>query len=108
MDVLFSKGKSLTSYPVKMVCMETLTELQYPAQAMFVAPKRSFKRAHDRNKLKRRMRESYRLAKGSFYEGLRSKDKKMLVAFIYISKKQENYPAIEKSILKLLASAQSV
>ncbi|PBQ32044.1 ribonuclease P protein component [Sphingobacteriaceae bacterium] len=103
MELLFSKGKSLTSYPVKLVYTETPVELIFPAQAMFVAPKRSFKRAHDRNKLKRRMREVYRLHKGPFYENLKLNSKKLLVAFIYIGKKQEEYPAIEKSILKLIS-----
>ena len=103
MEVLFSKGKSFTAYPVKVVYIETPVDLIFPAQAMFVAPKRSFKRAHDRNKLKRRMREVYRLNKAPFYEELKSTNRKLIVAFIYVSKKQEEYPAIEKSILKLLA-----
>ena len=103
MDVLFSAGKSHTAYPIKLVYVETPVQLIYPAQAMFVAPKRSFKRAHDRNKLKRRMREVYRLNKAPFYDELNLNSKKLLVAFIYIGKKQEEYPAIEKSILKLMA-----
>lgn len=102
MEVLFEKGKSHTAYPVKSVYLETPVDLVFPAQAMFVAPKRNHKRAHDRNKLKRRMREVYRLNKHSFYEDLVSKEKKLLIAFIYISKKQEDYPAIEKAILKLM------
>jgi len=103
MEVLFDKGKASTAYPVKLVYSETPVDLIFPAQAMFVAPKRSFKRAHDRNKLKRRMREVYRLNKGPFYEDLKSIGKKVLIAFIYIGKKQEEYPAIEKSILKLMS-----
>lgn len=102
MEILFSSGKSTTVYPVKLVYLETPVDLAYPAQAMFVAPKRSFKRAHDRNKLKRQMREVYRLNKLLFYEGLVKKDKKMILALIYIGKKQEPYTSIERAILKQL------
>jgi ribonuclease P protein component len=103
MEVLFGKGRSSTAYPVKLVYNETATALIFPAQAMFVAPKRSFKRAHDRNKLKRRMREAYRLNKQPFYERLKTHEKKLLLAFIYIGKKQEDYLLIEKAILKLIS-----
>jgi ribonuclease P protein component len=102
MEVLFGKGNSFTAYPVKLVYIETPVDLKFQAQAMFVAPKRNHKKAHDRNKLKRRMREAYRLNKNAFYEKIKIKNKKFLLAFIYTGKKQEEYPLIEKSIIKLL------
>jgi ribonuclease P protein component len=105
MEVLFNKGKSYTAYPIKAIYIETPTDLLFPAQAMFVAPKRNFKKAHDRNKLKRRMREVYRINKASFYETLKVSNKKLLISFIYIGKKQEEYALIEKSILKLMNMA---
>lgn len=82
--------------------METDMELLTPLQAMFVVPKRNFKRAHDRNKLKRRMREAYRLNKNATYEQLSVSGKKIIVAFIYIGKQQQEYLEIEFAILKLL------
>jgi len=102
MEVLFDKGASHNAYPVKLVYMHSADDLPYAAQAMFVAPKRSFKHAHDRNTLKRRMREVYRLNKAQLYSSLETDNKKMLLAFIYTGKKIEDYKVIEASMLKLL------
>jgi ribonuclease P protein component len=80
--------------------METPATPDFPAQAMFIVPKRQFKKAHDRNKLKRRMREVYRLNKKLLYEKLNTSNRKMVLAFIYVGKKIEDYSVIEKAILK--------
>jgi len=102
MELLFSEGKSAAAYPLKIMFLETKEELNFPAQAMFVVPKRNFKKAHDRNRLKRRMKEAYRLTKGRFYELLRGADKKFIMAFIFTSRKEEEYVAIESAIARLI------
>lgn len=96
MDVLFKKGNAIGVYPVKLIHLDSESDFKFAAQVMFVVPKRNFKKAHDRNKLKRRMKEVYRKSKGAFYAELG--DKKKLIAFIYYSKKAENYSVIEKAI----------
>ncbi len=102
MDLLFSKGKNHLTYPVKMIVLETPVDLQYRAQAMFIVPKRQFKKAHDRNKIKRRMREVYRLNKSDLYSRLESLNKKIIIAFLFVGKKTEEYPIIEKAMVKEL------
>jgi ribonuclease P protein component len=87
---------------VKLIYKKTDHDLPFPAQCMFVVPKRSFKKSPDRNLLKRRMKEVYRLSKTEFYNDNLTKSKKYLLAFIYVGKKEEEYGVIEKAILKLL------
>ncbi len=67
---------------------------------MFVVPKKKFKHANDRNRLKRRMRESYRLQKSEFYLSIGAT--KLNLAFLYYSSKAEEYEAISKATTKLL------
>jgi ribonuclease P protein component len=102
MEVLFKAGTSHNAYPVKLISLETPVDLLFPAQAMFVVPKRNFKRSPDRNLLKRRMREVYRLQKNELYKELISRNKKVLFAFLYTGKKEEDYAVIQRAISKLL------
>ena len=67
---------------------------------MFVVPKKKFKHANDRNTLKRRMREAYRLQKGEFYLSIGAY--KLDLAVLYYANKAEDYDAISKATAKLL------
>jgi len=89
-----------------MVLMETAEPLPFQAQAMFVVPKRTFKKSPDRNTLKRRMREAYRLSKADFYKALEQQGKKLLLAFIYTGKNEESFAVIEAAVKKLLLQAE--
>ena len=101
-DLLFLKGSNAICYPLKLIYLETEIDYVNPCQAMFVVPKRVFKRAHDRNKLKRRVREAYRLNKAGFYEVLRTKNKKIILSFLYVGKKIEDYKQIENAVINHL------
>lgn len=101
-DLLFLKNTAANAFPLKAVFIETQEDLQTPLQVMFVVPKRIFKHAHDRNTLKRRMRESYRLNKNNCYARLLPFEKKYIVAFIYTGKKALEYSEINAAVIKLL------
>lgn len=94
-DQLFSEGKSIIQYPVKMVFIPSETAGH---QAAFSVPKRNFKRAVDRNKIKRQLREAYRLNKNV----LSDSTAKFALFFIFLGKEKTEYLHIEKSVKKLL------
>jgi len=59
------------------------SETEFPAQVAFSVLKKSFKKAVDRNLLKRRMREAYRREKGNLYEKLDSLNLKIAFMIIF-------------------------
>ena len=64
---LFEEGKSVKKYPIRLVYLQTDHTSDLPAQVGFSVPKRHFKRAVDRNRIKRLLREAYRIQKKELY-----------------------------------------
>ena len=97
-EKLFLEGKSIFVFPIKIIYLETKLPTNSPAQAAFSVGKRNFKRAVQRNLIKRRMREIYRLNKSKLYYEL--VDKQLAVFFIYTGKTILEYNQIESAIIK--------
>lgn len=73
-----------------------------PVLAAFSAPKRRFKRAVDRNRLKRRMREAYRLHQYILHQPLQQHEQRLLVLFSYQHRDLADYDRIRRSLVKAL------
>ena len=82
---LFAKGKGFMVFPYRIVYRLLPEEDPQEARVsiMTVAPKKKFKHAVDRNRVKRLTREAYRINKIELHEFLASKNLKLQVAFIY-------------------------
>lgn len=96
-SAIFSEGKSVTKYPIRMIYLEQGALAN--SQAAFSVPKRHFKRAVDRNHFKRLMRETYRLHKNTLNPNNGSH---FALLFLYIGQDDGDFNAIEKAMIALL------
>lgn len=96
-EQLFIEGKRARKFPLKMMYMPH--EGDKKQQAAFSVPKRIFKLAVTRNRVKRQMREAYRLHK---HEVVSKSGTTFAILFVYIHKEQVDYVVIEKAMQHLL------
>ena len=98
---LFEKGDFLLSYPFR-IGFVVVPESDVPAKVVISVPKKRFKHAVDRNRLKRLIRESYRLNKKSLYEILEEKGYAVHLAVSYISSEKLAFDVIQKKWIETI------
>jgi ribonuclease P protein component len=102
-EQLFRQGKSFAAFPFRVYYMhqpETLTA-QYPSfsiQFGIGVSSKNFKKAVERNRIKRLARESYRLQKQSLHELLNEKKEQLAIFFIYTGKELPEHIQIKEKI----------
>ena len=108
-DALFEKGKSFISYPLRVIYLthEQSEHSSHKGCSILVSvPKKRIKKATHRNRIKRLIRESYRLNKGLINkESTPNVDidtKSVDVAFIYVKDTTSDFPDIQKAMQKAL------
>ncbi len=98
---LFESGKSVVAYPLRMVYRESDRSEGASAQFLISIPKKKIRKAVGRVLLRRRIREAYRLNR-SFLYSLSESEKRVDMAFLYMSDKKADYSLIEQKMQKLL------
>jgi ribonuclease P protein component len=98
-DRLFSEGKSVSKYPLRLVYVENTEEQNTEKILMGVSvSKKYFKKAVDRNYFKRVLRECYRLNQDILKENL---SKPYALMFFYQTKEKLSYQEIEEKTIQL-------
>ena len=107
-ESLYAHGKSIKTPAIICLYQNLSDESDFPVQALFTAPKRRFARAHDRNRIKRLMKEVYRKEKQPLYDHLNNMGEKLSLAFIFTGNRIPDYDYVEQKIKYLLRQLISV
>lgn len=102
-EKLFTGGsKSLPVFPLRIVYMFVEGEHLPSVSLLISVPKKRFKRAVKRNRIKRQIREAYRKNKQILTERLNESQKKMAIAFIWLDNELHSTQEVEAKVRKLL------
>ena len=109
-EELYAKGKLVKAFPIRILY---LLDENSPSDALangaedtpmfkvlFSAPKRKFKRAHDRNYIKRLLREILRLNKHELEQLLTQQNKKLIFSITFVGTERPDYKFLEQKFLK--------
>jgi ribonuclease P protein component len=104
LNELFTKGRSFAVFPVKVFYVVDAA-CENPVKAGVGVSARNFKKAVDRNRIKRLLRECYRLNKIALHETASKQEKSVSVFFLYIGKELPEYEMLfekmKTALLKL-------
>ena len=99
---LFLSQQNITQFPLKLVWKFQELKSPYPAQIAFSVPKKLFKKAVERNVIKRQMREVYRLNRYPLYKYLKESGQQASFMLIFVGKKKYIYTELETKFNELV------
>ena len=101
--MLFGSGsQSMAAYPLRVVYInKERAQGESPVQILVSVPKRHFKHAVDRNRVKRQVREAYRLNKQVIYDALEP-TQQLHMAFVWLADDHHPSKEVERRVVNLM------
>ena len=102
-ELFTGNGRSMTAFPLRVVFMKRTIVDDQPRAALLVSvPKRYFKHAVDRNRVKRQVREAFRRNKSIITQNLTDDHEAVAMAFVWLT--DEKFPSseVENRMVRLL------
>jgi ribonuclease P protein component len=98
-EKLFDEGKSVKIFPLRLIFLETEFNEPIKIKCGVSVGRRNFKNAVDRNRVKRLIREAYRLNKSAYFNNISTQYAFMI---LYIGNEKPTFEQTDKSMRKLL------
>lgn len=95
---LFAEGKSFAVFPIRVTYSFLPADGEPLVQVGVTVSKRNFKKAVDRNRIKRLLREAYRLQKTELTEALKQTGKKGFLFFMYTDKTIASFETVKTAM----------
>ena len=100
---LFKEGKSFGQYPLRVVYMPMKERRsEFPAQFTVSVPKKKFPKTVARNRIRRQIREAWRLNKHRLYRAMEGEKQQYALLLIYVAKDALPYPEIEHAMRQVI------
>lgn len=110
-DTLFRQGHTKVLFPLKIYVIPAPENNPHPVKLLVSVPKKKIKSAVERNRVKRLLREAWRLNKPSLYQLLNEKQVKGNVMLLFLDKfppdihlLQKKMPSVSEFITKVLSA----
>lgn len=103
-ETLFGGGRSqsMVAFPLRVVYMiQERTANEPPVQLLVSVPKKHFKHAVDRNRVKRQVREAFRLHKQTLHDAV-PQASQLLLAFVWLSDSHSPSVTVERRVVGLM------
>ncbi len=98
LDLLFTKGRSFSVFPVKVFYLPVTAATDHPVKAGVGVSSRYFRKAVHRNRVKRLLREAYRLEKQVLYDYAAKQNRQVAVFFLYIDKVLPDHAVLQQKM----------
>jgi ribonuclease P protein component len=107
LDQLFTKGRSVSVFPVKVFYLLQTDEATESIRAGVGVSAKNFSKAVDRNRIKRLLREAYRLNKSSLHNSASANQKKLAAFFLYVGKEMPDFTSLNQTMQAALSKLES-
>ncbi|MDE3235030.1 MAG: ribonuclease P protein component [Bacteroidota bacterium] len=102
LEQVFTKGRSFSVFPLKVFYILVDEPLNFPLKTGVGVSSRNFKKATDRNRIKRLLREAYRLNKKELLQKITDEKKQVAVFFLYIDKTLPSLAIVQQKMMVAL------
>lgn len=106
-ETAYKCGTSIFCFPYRVVLSAAADGEKEVMRCLVNVSKKRFKHAVDRNRVKRQMREAYRLNKHTLYEYLLTEGKKIYLSIHFVGQKIEHSSFMHERMIRVLARVEN-